>query len=286
MDLAKKISNAPQHRKQALAQVADYYRYNIVGPELQWGPSADVCAAIQLGARPVELAPQLTKKEAALWAYQTEHKSPADWLWAHLCEMYPDLAKSHSRHVEVMRWAARMMSSKTKKAAMYKPRVMFGEDLENGDDYEEDGYEDGRETQNAASVLQRLDEIRPNDLSESPSETLQKAINRQMKEKWDGPDELRPWEEWMDRLPKGCRVLRTWPELFKEGLQMRHCVASYAEKIHDKTSVIVSIVVQGGRSTAEYRNGRLVQHQSFARSEPPATCWEVARRLESGGLVP
>lgn len=273
MNLDERIRQAPHGRAQALMQVRDFYLHSVAGPELQWGPSPDVCAQIQLGARPVDLAPELTRKEAAAWAYQDEHKYPEQWLWHQLRQQYPELNQSHTGYIEVMRWAARMLSSKTKSAAMKKPRAVFGEG-------------EGEAEGDKACVLQRLDELKPQDLTNSPSETMQNAVNRQMREQWDGPDELRPNEPWMDRLPSGCRVLRTWPDLFLEGLQMRHCVANYARSVAEKQSVIISINIAGARSTAEFQQGRLVQHQSFARGTPSPRCRRFAEVLESGGYIP
>ena len=269
MDLNKMIEDSEGQRKEALTQVRDFYLENVAGPHLQFGPTPQVCAEIQLGKKPSEIAPQLTRKEAAAWAYQTKYETPEEWLWAQIVEEYPKLSQSHTSNIEVMRWCQRMLASDSRREAMFANRVVFGE-------VEAD----------ASSIAQRLDEIAPQDLTDSPAETLQNAVNRNMREMWDGPDELLPHEPWMDRLPKGCRVIRTWPELFREGSEMRHCVAQYAESVADRSSVIVSIVTEHGRSTAEFKRGRLVQHQGLARSEVHESCARAARAIEESGAIP
>lgn len=277
MNLDEEIAQSNTDRARALGQVKDYYKHRIVGPDLQWGPTPEVCAQIQLGAKPVELADGLTRKEAALWAYQTKHKTPQSWLWENVCEQFPQLRKSNTQHIEVMRWACRMLSSKNKREAMERKRAVFGEDG--------NGERDEGQPRDLASVLQRLDEIQPKDLTNSPGETLQRAVNRQMRNQWDGPDELREFEDWMDTLPPGCKVLRMWPDLFRESLEMRHCVSSYADKIARRGCVIISITAKDGRSTAEYVDGKLVQHQSFAREWPSEECVQLAKEIELKGYV-
>jgi len=277
MSIEELIQKVPEGRKEAILQAKSYYIDSLVGPELQWGPSGEVCARIILGEKPKDIAPELTKKEASDWAYQNEYEAPEEWLWASIAAKYPDLRASRTHSIEVMRWCERMMKSPSRSKAMVAKRCIFGEA-----DEDQQGYRQ----QEASSVAQRLDEIEPQDLTDSPRETLQNAVNRQMREEWDGPDELRRHEPWMDELPSGCHVIRTWPDLFREGQEMRHCVSSYADKVANCTCVIVSIRAGAYRSTAEYRDGKLVQHQSFARSNPHPSCVKVAQEISRMRLIP
>ena len=287
MNIEQMIQQAPEDRKEAIVQARDYYLTNIVGPHLQWGATPEVCARIILGESPKDIAPQLTQKEAAAWAYQTVHATPEDWLWVRIVAKHPELSVSRAKSIEVMRWAARMMQSPSRSKAMLERRCVFGE---GGGEEKEDGHDEYAHEADAAdaasSIVQRLDEIEPQDLTPSAVETLQNAVNRQMREQWDGPDELRAHEPWMDELPEGCTVIRTWPQLFNEGREMRHCVSSYAKDIASKRSVIVSIRAGHRRSTAEYIRGDLRQHQAFARSRPHEDCCIVAEEIARKRLIP
>jgi len=256
-------TKAPKHRIDAIEQAESYYRDSLVGPALQKAPTPEIAARLIFGEKPSDIAPGLTKKEAAAWVLQNVHETPEEWLWRQAVEQFPELSISHSKSIPVIRWAMRMLKSPKRKHAMSRPRVLFGE----------------RQT-DAASVLARLDEISLQDLSDSPRETLQRALTRRMKEEWDGPEELLKHAPWMDDLPDGVTVIRTWQELYLEGLEMRHCVADYAEDIYSGQAVIISLRTEDSRSTAEYNSGKLVQHQGLARSIPHHSCVALAQKVE------
>lgn len=64
-------------------------------------------------------------------------------------------------------------------------------------------------------------------------------------------------------------------------IEMSHCVGSYVGAVRDQRSLIVSIEVQGQKSTAELRlpDLTLLQHRGPKNSDPEPLCQKVMKRF-------
>lgn len=214
----------------------------------------DARAAIVLGdLHRVAHETGLTLAETTAWADSTE-PSPAAWL---LRQAGLD---GRTEYVQVARWAVRMAGSARRRAALTRSRTI--------------GDIDG-------TALERLDELRPCDLCESVVGTLEAASRRQVRELWDGPDELdtpRPVDK---RLPPGCRRLTRFLELHQEGAEMRHCIGtdtSYAEGVQARRHDVVAIDLDGDRATALVARGRVLACHARSNAAPSARAAAAAEQ--------
>lgn len=260
--VARDMSNAPSLQQQAMAQAVLFLHRGIAGPALKNGPTPTVTAQVILGVHPRTLAPELTRKEASAWVAQSKHSTASSWLWSQVVAEHPEELKDTSRpdDTQVIRWVQEIMRDPPRRASATRSRVAFGGDIE-------------------GSVLERLDEILPSDLKRSPTDTLLAADNRIAKEEWDGPDELIKDEPWMSTLPEGSRVIRTFKALRQEGIVMRHCVASYADKVHSKESLIFSLMSTDSRSTLEIRGNQIREHKGPRNEAPSEACVKLAQKV-------
>ena len=212
----------------------------ISGPALHCGPTSAVMSAWILGARPKDLAPGLTHREASAWLCQSQHTNPVSWLWAQDPQTQ---GSAVPRTMAVARWALAALKDPRRRDAI----------LEH---------------------LNEMDEIADEDLlvgGKSIARTLTCA--RRRVSGWKGPEELVPPQPWEARLPQGVRLLRTATDLVEEGAKLNHCVGrgSYHERIANNQSWIISISTASGRSTLEIQrpSGHLHQHTSTRNSKPP-----------------
>lgn len=245
---------APEEGRRDIGHALLYQKTGVAGPPLHKGPTAYYKAKLLLGSRPTDLVPSLTEKHANLFMAQSEHPTPLGWLWAHAQSQDDALEKATSpRSVEVLYWTLRMLQSPRRRQAMLTFREgVFGDNVE------------GR-------VVDRLDELKPVDLSGSPVRTLETAVERAVREEWKGDDQLVKPEPWHTMVPEGVTVLVTYRGLRAEGKNMRHCVASYANGVAEGRFHILSVNNEHGRSTAAMSSkGRVTQHKGHGNSEPPS----------------
>lgn len=229
--------------------------HRIAGPTLSGYPSPDIAARYVLGASLAELAPELRRAEAAEWIRQSEHEDPAAWLAARVSRRHGvDLAGTLV--LAVIRWLDEVLSDPARRAALERSRTArMGEVVVEG------------------RLIDRVDELRPQDLTRSVADTYAAAAQRLAKEAWDGPDELIPAEPWHARLPHGVSVLRTATDLWIEGSECRHCVGVYAARVHTRQCVIARVLAEDGtRSTVEVVGGRVTQHRGPGNAEPSPAC--------------
>lgn len=248
------LSNAS--RTEAIEAVLIFERYGIAGPSLQEGPTPELTAAMVMGKSPRDLSGGLlTNREAHSWMHQSKHDTARKWLWELISKEHPEVSNvSVPESNAVITWVRGVLNTPVRKAALLKERTTaFG------------GYEiDG-------SLLNRLDELQVCDLSSSVTQTLEAAVNRAIKEEWQGDDHL------IDPL-KGfshpnVTEITEFPILFMEGSSMRHCVAQYAQKIVDGEGRIFSVRTETSRSTAWVSpRGKLLSHMAFANSAPNDEC--------------
>lgn len=228
-------------------------------------PTPEVCAMLVLGARPKTLAPQLTRKEANAWAYQSECVTPEEWLWSQLSSQYEELADAtRPAEVEIIRWVDKICSNpETRKSAARTTSPVLGDEVE-------------------GSVWQRLDEIRPQDLTASPWNTIARAVARHVKEQWDGPNELIPPDP-KRKFPKGVTRIETFDHLYQEGKTMRHCIATYAKDIAERKCEVFSIRAGDSRSTlCVWRDGSR-EHRTLANRAPSEECKKLAAMVRGPG---
>ncbi len=234
----------------------------VYGPALPWpAPTPEVAAKIVLGAKPRDLAPGLTRAEAHQWATQDNIADPIAWLWAHVASEYEEVANvSAPTDMAVVRWAAKILGDPNRrKSAMRRDVAIMGDDTE-------------------GSVWDRLDEVTPTDLHSSPWETIAAASARQAREMWDGPDELAPPLDVV--LPEGAENINTFSRLFREGAEMRHCVASYASRVASGECLIMSLRAGNDRSTAMFVDGTVREHKARRNEQPTEACRELAQKVE------
>ena len=249
---------ASQERRDAIDDALVYRVHRIAGPHLAGRPSYDVAASLIEGRRPIDLAPGLTRRQAAAWVAQEEHATPVAWLLAHIAEEHPEAADVRTSHVEVAQWLLRQLGSSRRD-------VLLAERTERHDGYVVEGR-----------LIDRVDELVPRDLTTSVLGTFERAVTRIALTGWDGPDELIPEEPWMRRLPEGVTVLRHASALVREGQEQRHCVAQYIPKVASRECLVVSVrAPDGTRSTAEVVDGRVVQHRARANGPPSDACVQI-----------
>lgn len=253
---------AAPDRRDAIDDAVVYKVLRVGGPYLSGKPSLDVAASLILGATPKSLAPCLTRHEAAEWANQEVHENPRIWLWHKMRLQYTELPEEAPEFYLVIRWVAEVMNDPERRAAATRSRTgRIGEDEVEG------------------SCLERLDEITPADLRRSPVETMEITSQRLAEAMWEGPNELSPHMEWHDRLPEGVTVIRHFNELYKEGRECRHCVATYASNIANGSAVILRVkATDGKRSTAMVEHGTVTQHRGPRNEEPAPSCVELVKR--------
>lgn len=244
--LASDYAKAPQERRDALDDALIFQMYNLAGPYLRGYPTFDIASRVILGATPQEVAPGLTRAEAASFISQTEHREPATFLGETIKKEYGLNSNARSEHVAVWRWVQSCLSSPSRASS-------------------------------ARKYATRIDELKPCDLEKSVSQSFRNAEIRQALDNWDGPNELIPPEPWHDTLPEGLTVLRTATELFLEGKHQSHCVGSYAESVFRKSCIIVRVEAEGNRSTAEVRDGKVVQHLGAFNRRPHPACIDLLK---------
>ena len=237
------------------------------------GISRGLRARLALGAAPTDLAPGLTRGEAHGWLLDGAPDAPV-WLLRGLIGAGGLPADASPRSVAVARWLLRCWADPARREALERPRreLMAGRLVE------------GR-------YVDRLDELRDRDLAESVEATYRRAgerlrasLERALRSRGEP---LSPVPSWWRPL-RCARLLRSGADLVAEGHALRHCVASYADAVRARESVIVGLAVVGQRSTAEIdpRDRRVRQHRGPGNREPHPLCvaalavlcrrWEVA----------
>jgi len=228
-----------------------FMAYRLAGPSLHYGPSHNVVARWILGERPEQIAPGLTKREAAQWITQSVDCNPIAWLWR-TCSAVPDnCAAPHT--MAVCRWAIAALRDPKRRSAI-------------------------------RAHIHELDEVLDEDLIAgglSIPRVFARAARRASG--WDGVEELMPLQSWESRLPGGVTLLRTASQIASEGAAMCHCVAkssTYFNRIQQGTSWIFSID-SDGRSTVEIAcvNRAVLQHRGIRNSDPPAQHNAIAAAL-------
>jgi hypothetical protein len=246
-------------------------------------------ARIVLGESPADLSAdpegaKLTPAEAHQWLAAKHHISVRGGLyddephrvateWILDCGGIP--YSSIVRSLSVARWIVSCWKDPERRKALEQLRVVrgpAGEEIH------------GR-------LLDRVDEITPADLD--PKNPLrggvlpvfdragQRALVEYEKTMAKKHEPLAALPAWW--APIRCaRLLMSGAELVAEGKLMQHCVSTYAPTVKSGKSVIVSIVVQGERSTAEVErrpssSGSLtVRQHRTVRNECPSPLSEKA----------
>lgn len=262
---AQQRDRAPAHARDRIDDAIVYLVLGVAGPALQamGAPTYDAAAARAMGDGDAlrALAPDLTERERQTWARQDEHADPRSWLVSRLG--VGDIVRG-AESIPVVRWVVQMMAREDTAEAMRRPLTVFGDHV------------DGR-------PLDRLDELEPQDLSRGVVATFARAAQRRMDAQWDGPEELAEAAPWMASLPEGVRPILTWSALWAEGLDMRHCVASYAADIARGDCSILSVrAPDGTRSTVEVRRGLMGQHCGPCNAPPSSACAALVGRLALG----
>lgn len=250
--------------KPRIAEAVYFLQCKVAGPRMK-GPTAEVAARLILGETPAEIFPELTTKEANAFCAQETFVEPNAWLWDELAKDYDEIANIEAAppKLAIVKWLQGQLCREHKREALSRVRIHVAE---------------GREVE--GSILERLDELEPEDLSDSISDTLNAAFARNLRERWSGPEDLIPRPEWANNLPKGVRLLTTAMELLLEGSQMRHCVMDYCRRVHEKKCLIWSIQINGDRATVQTDlNGRVTQIAGFANKPSPKTCRDMANDL-------
>jgi len=264
---AKDWEQAPDERKEIMAQAYLFLKRRIATPILQKYPTPEIGVQLILGATPKDVSPGLTTQEANSFIQQNEHEKPITWLWDQACKAHPELADAPSapHTIPVVRWIVGVMESEPrKKSALREYRS-----------------HDGFRLRIRGTVLTHLDEISPQDLVKSPWRTVERAVQRNFENKWGGEDELIPEPKWEKHLPEGVTLLRHYSALHIEGEELDHCVAVYAKRVHEKQCLIFSLDVGGKRSTLEVRDGKVGQHVTVRNQPPPPECVQLAKKLDS-----
>jgi hypothetical protein len=259
------IRRAPVERQELLvAAVSEAYpalshlatvAERLTLPESVGYPSVSpgIAARLLLGERPVDLVPGMTRREAHEWLLSGA-PSAGEWYIERHC---PDATGSSvDPELPVACWLAARWRRPEQRTALLRQRreVVAGEVIE------------GR-------YIDRLDELRKNDLRPSVDETFKRAgtrMQRRMERSLQSKGEpLAPEPRWW-RPGRHVRLLNTGPDLVSEGRAMRHCVASYADAVKSRCSVIVGMLVMGERSTVELdrRTVEVRQHRGVANGTP------------------
>lgn len=252
---------APLDRRDAIDDAIVWRVLKIAGPTLLRPTDTghvdeyalvDARASIVLGELgALACAVGLTQRDAQAWA-ESSTPSPAAWL------LHREGLSGTTDSVCVARWALAMSESPARRSALTAHRTIGGVE---------------------GSALDRLDELRMSDLCSSVVGTLEAASRRQVRELWDGPDELAKPAEWEERLPGGCSRLRSFNGLHAEGAELRHCVGtdrSYAEGIVNGQHEMISISAGSDRGTAQVARGRVVQCRGPLNAEPSGTVSKLA----------
>lgn len=250
-----------------IAEGVHFFRCGIAGPMVR-GPTSEIGAKLLLGIHPKDIVPSLDSDEACRFCAQEEHATPEEWYWTQMLGEYEYLQQSEQvatpRSIAVMKWLRRMLDSPRRRKALIQNRVTyFGEQETEG------------------SILARLDEFIEEDLRDSVSGTLVASVERQVKERWDGPNELIPEPEWEKHLPAGVTLLRHATQLFLEGSEMRHCAANYCKDVAGGKFFMFSIKVgDKDRATLQTsKEGKVLQITSFANKSPSTQTRAVANKI-------
>lgn len=263
--LAEDYERASPDRRDAIDDALVLLTHSVAGPYVQDGPSPEIKARLILGATLRELAPMLNASEAARWIEQSDYESPLDWLWSLVKERHTALKEaSQPSTVAVVRWIDGVMNDPERRAAAMRTRQgRIGEENVEG------------------TVLDRLDEILPEDLHSSPMRTIEAAGERLAAQQWTGPDELTEEKPWHAMLPPEVTVLRRFSDLLTEGRECRHCVAAYAHRVRSGECVIVRVLANDGtRSTAEIIRGKVHQHRGPRNGQPSPACEAIVAAIK------
>jgi hypothetical protein len=253
------VDTVPDHAKERMAQVAIYFATKVAGPALvKDRPTPEIGAKLILGQTPKQIFPFLTTKEANDFCFQGQAPDPKDWLWARLRKKWPEIPETRTPSLAVIRWLEGIYVDPDRKAACERMRH---------------GYLMGQNVD--GSVLSRLDEIADVDIVPSPLETLERAAQRQAQAAWKGEDTLAEEYTWEKHLPEGVKPIRSFKELWEHGRAMRHCVASYASRIHEGENQILMITTEDGISTACIEKDKCVEHRCYANGDPTKSCKDL-----------
>lgn len=254
-----------------------------------------LAARLLLGARPAELFPGLTAREAHAWLLAGAEGDVAQGLARRLVgepraceEECPTRARDLScgcgemmrgaalmaRDIPTARWLGAVAHDPARRAALLRERTVRAPD----------GAEHG------VRYGHRVDEIRAEDLVEGERTGVEHAIERAAarfeertkREIAARPGELARRPVWAARLPRCARLLNTGAELVAEGDDLGHCVASYAASVEREQCVILALNVRGQRSTVELRpvpgeGWAVAQHRGIRNADPAALCVKALR---------
>lgn len=234
--------------------------FNISGPFVSDGPNPEATSRWIMGDDPRDIAPGLTRKEASAWLRQKEFGNHVDWFWNEVITEYPELKSNGANPTDanVVRWVLeKAKEPKTKKALIRERNGL-------------DGY--GR-------VIDRLDELAVEDLYNSVNETIRRADERIIKQKWDGDNKL---TNKIEGLPSFCTHLYRFSDLMFESKKMRHCAVTYPQTVKEKKYIFFSIRLGGDRSTLvlDPDSLKINQHVGLANSSPPERCVSIVPQVQ------
>ncbi|MCL2450290.1 MAG: PcfJ domain-containing protein [Polyangiaceae bacterium] len=235
--------------------------------------TARVAARLALGQKPARVLAGLTAREAHR-ALSVGVTDPVAWLVCHPSLADEDIDPGSVRSVPVARWLLACRADPARWDALTRPRTSRGP---HGETIE------GR-------LLDRIDEVRAQDLSRGPATGVDAAFEAAAKRAYDA------WCREAERQHQPMAAAPTWwrpircaglllsaAELVAEGREMRHCVGTYAPYVRRGSSVIVSICLRARdgvhRSTVEVdrSSGRVLQHRGVGNAAPPRYCAHALR---------
>lgn len=231
----------------------------------------EVQARLVLGHKPEKILPGLTPSEArkALcegYDGMSSRTTPGAYILRGLSTASdPELRRLPGRigNTTLARWIAAAVADPQRREALFTERVAHGAG--------------GAEIH--GRLIDRLDEIKPEDLPNGPKTSIRDAFTnagaRAMRE-WEASNEtnenrvISPPSWW--KPVKYAKLLNTPKKLVQEGRDMQHCVGGphYLDAVRHGQSTIISFNIHGQRATAELsRDGsRVIQFKAPGNKTP------------------
>lgn len=223
------------------------------------------------------------KQIAARYGFELSRKEAKEWFYSCCINLNEYLIKKHvpkywyalrSSEPAVIQWFISVMNDPARKNALIKVRNVAGP---HGEKLE-------------YALINKIDEVKSVDLfngvSSSVNKVFERAAERSTKEKleWmkNNSKPLIKIPDWYPGDTENWKILRSAADLYQEGEELNHCVATYAGYVKRNQSVIISIKADNGdRSTAEIdpKHFLISEHFGHTNSFPTEACRTVAGQL-------
>lgn len=206
------------------------------------------------GLSPKEISNGILSNDEAKQWIMSEYSYPLPWFT--YCKL--NLGDSMIRTMKVARWVERVMANpETDKAFRRSRTIKIGDDT----------FE--------YSLISHLDEIMEEDIvtgKESVNKIIDLIIKRKEEAYYKGIKEIDIITHYVVEPPKELTILNSGNKLYREGLEMNHCVGSYLSLIRNNKSFIYSVKTKEQRTTLELtlNEGKLevVQHKAESNEAP------------------